>query len=267
MRWLRMDRTGTRTARPRSGGLPGVLAPACVALALAAAGTAALTGSALAAQPFPKVSPAQVAAWQEHGERFLFIDTRPRLQYDLRHARGAVTIPAFAFASATIPRGLKLVLYDGGAGSTEADSAAGVLSARGQADFYLLDGGLTAWEAEGLPIVAPPGKSAAPLVDPIGAQALERLIAEGARLTIIDLRPAAAYREGHLPGAVSAPTPALLDRAAAAHRVSDLMVVYDDGNGDARERAEQLRRKGFRAVKYLYGGLLAWSEKKSGVVK
>src|SRR5437870_4743814 len=92
----------------------------------------------------------------------------------------------------------------GGAGSTEADSAAGVLSARGQADFYLLDGGLTAWEAEGLPIVAPPGKSAAPLVDPIGAQALERLIAEGARLTIIDLRPAAAYREGHLPGAVSA---------------------------------------------------------------
>ncbi len=223
---MRVDRTGTRSTRPRSGGLPGVLAPACVALALAAAGTAALTGSALAAQPFPKVSPAQVAAWQERGER-----------------------------------------YDGGAGSTEADSAAGVLRARGHAEFYLLDGGLTAWEAEGLPIVAPPGKSAAPLVDPIGAEALARLIAEGARLTIVDLRSAAAYRDGHLPGALSAPTPALLEQAAAAHRVSDLMVVYDDGNGDARERAEQLRRKGFRAVKYLYGGLLAWSENKQGVVK
>jgi len=259
-----MDQAGTKGTRPLAGGLIGILAPACLAVALTAIGTVTPTG---AAGPLPKVSPAQVAAWQERGEVFLFVDTRPKLQYDLRHARGAVTIPAFAFTTTPLPRGMKLVLYDDGAGSTEAENAASALRSRGHADFYLLDGGLTAWEAQGLPIVAPPGKSAAPLVDPIGAEALARLIAEGARLTLIDVRPAAAYRQGHLPGAVSAPTPALLEQAAAPHQVSDFMVVYDDGNGDARARAEQLRRKGFRAVKYLHGGMLAWSENKLGVVK
>ncbi len=230
--------------------------------------TAALTGAAAPApagavtEVFPKVSPAQVAAWQERGEAFLFVDTRPKLQYDLRHARGAVTIPSFAIVTTPLPRGTKVVLYDGGAGSTEAEDAARALRVRGQTEFYLLEGGLTAWEGQGLPIVAPPGKSAGPLVDPIGAEELARLIAAGARLTILDVRSAAAYKEGHLPGAVSAATPALLEQAAVRQKVPDLIVVYDDGNGDARTQAEQLRRKGFRAVKYLHGGMLAWNQAK-----
>jgi len=223
---------------------------------------ALLATGALAADSSPKTTPAEVAAWQEKGEAFFFVDTRPVTQFERKHARGAVSIPAFAVAAKPLPRGARIVVYDDGAGSSEAERAVAALRATGHSDLYLLEGGLTAWEAQGYPIVAPAGSSAVPFVETIGADELLKLIDDRTRVAIFDLSPAAAYKKGHVPGAISVPTPALLDQAVGRLQPADLIVLYDDGSGDVRQRAEALRRRGLRAVKYLPGGMPAWRAKK-----
>jgi len=218
-----------------------------------------------AARALPTVSPAQVADWQEKGEVFLFVDTRAPAVFELKHARGAMNLPAFAFASKPLPRAAKIVLYDNGAGSPEAEKAAELLQSKGHPQFFILEGGLTAWEAENLPIVVKPGVAIAPLVDPIGSDELMKLIDTGGRVFVLDLRPADLYKQSRVPGAMQASTDALLDKAVATLAETDLIVLYDDGGGEGRDRAETLRRRGFRAVKYLYGGMIAWREKKMRV--
>ncbi|HEU4400468.1 MAG TPA: rhodanese-like domain-containing protein [Candidatus Polarisedimenticolia bacterium] len=258
-----MSGIGTRGVAAWIGRAPALAGALALAGLLQPAGVLGSTGvaSAAAAESFRKVSPAEVAAWQERGEAFLFVDVRPQGQYEMKHARGALNIPAFALSSKPLPRAAKVVLYDDGTGTAEAEGAARALRALGQPDFSILDGGLTAWEGRGLPIVTQPGRSASPLVEPIGAEDLLRLIDSGARLALLDLRGAGEFAEGRIPGARSAATPALLAQAVARLQPADLIVLYDGGGGEARDSAEQLRRKGFRAVKYLHGGTLAWIQK------
>jgi rhodanese-related sulfurtransferase len=216
---------------------------------------------AVGAGGYPTVTPAQVAEWQERGEAFLLVDVRPSAQYDLKHARAALNIPAFAIGSKPLPGGVRVVLYDGGAGSPEAEQAARSLQAKGHAEFYVMEGGLTAWEGLALPIVAQAGPSAEPLVEPINGEDLLRLIDSGARVTIIDLRPGDQHRASRVPGAVSAPTEVQRRRATAGLQPTDLIVIYDEGDGSARKKAEDLRRQGFRAVRWLYGGMAVWRDR------
>lgn len=259
-----------RTLKSRHGRAPGracarVRPAALVAAALMIAATSA--GRGWAAETFPQITPAEVAAWQEQGESFLFIDTRPPQVYGLKHARGAMNIPSFAVATTPLPREAKIVLYDGGSGSIEHQKGAQALRAKGYPTFWVLKGGLAAWEAQGYPIVAPPGESLIPFVDTISVEDLARLQDQGAKVSVVDVRPRASFNGGHVPGAVSASASAEVARSVSVLAPTDLIVLYDDGTGDARDRAEELRRKGYLAVKILYGGMLDWRAKKLRVDK
>ena len=233
---------------------------ALVAVALTIA--ACCAGRAFADEPFPQVTPAEVAAWREKGESFLFIDTRLPQVYELKHAAGAINIPSFAVGTTPLPGDVKIVLYDAGAGSSEHVKGAQALRAKGHPAFWVMKGGLTAWEAQGYPIVAPPGESPIPFVETISIDDLVRLQGNGMKVAVVDVRPRASFIQGHVPGAVSASAGADVARSVSSLAPTDLIVLYDDGTGDAKDRAEELRRKGYRAVKVLYGGMLGWREKK-----
>jgi rhodanese-related sulfurtransferase len=217
---------------------------------------------------FPAVSASTVVGWQEGGEEFLLVDVRPPALYEMKHARGAVNIPAFVIDAKPIPRWMRVVVYDGGAGATEADAAATALRSKGQSSISVLEGGLTAWEAGDHPIVAPLGPSPVPFVEPITAEALQRLIDKAAAVRIVDVRPGARSGESAIiPGAIRADGLAALQRTVGAFQRTDLIVVFDNGDGSALIKAEELRRQGYRAVKYLYGGTLGWEQKTKAAAK
>lgn len=201
--------------------------------------------------------------------------------------RGRHPLPdADRFAAAMRAHGVRagapVVVYDAGDG-TSAARAWWLLTYHGHRDVRLLDGGLAAWEAAGMPVStetpAPePGDFAAdpghlPVVDADGAARVGR---DG---VLLDARVTPRYLgeaepvdpvAGHIPGAVSAPTFDNVDAAGRwrpaevlADRFVDLgavpgheVAVYCGSGVTAAHEVLALRRVGVDAA--LYPG--SWSE-------
>jgi rhodanese-related sulfurtransferase len=82
---------------------------------------------------------------------------------------------------------------------------------------------------------------------------------------LADVRPADEFAQGHVTGAIHLPCAssvsaavAAVDRLAGRHT----LVVYGDGTEDARQVADELRRRGGRPdlrVVVIEGGFAAWS--------
>ncbi|MET1087542.1 MAG: sulfurtransferase [Arthrobacter sp.] len=165
----------------------------------------------------------------------------------------------------------------------------------GFTEVYLLDGGLAAWRAAGLPLeqgeVLPPAGDVA-LADGqmpvLGAPAVTAWMEDGPRLDsrqpyrlLLDARAAERYRgdvepvdprAGHIPGAVSAPTSQNIDNsgrflpAAELRRRFEALGISDDaevgvycGSGvTAAHQVAALELAGFRAALYP-GSFSEWS--------
>ena len=97
-------------------------------------------------------------------------------------------------------------------------------------------------------------------VETISADDLEALRRAGAPVVAIDLRPAEAYRRGHLPGARSIPLRELSTRIAevpAAGRV----VLYADTPEEGSAAFAALRLRGHRNMTVLEDGFPGWSRR------
>lgn len=89
-----------------------------------------------------------------NSEDAVFVDTRPRKDYDAGHLPGARCVPA-AEAESHVKQLEKLreqpvILYDDG--GLDAERAAKTLARHGFTRLYALDGGLPAWRKADLPV-------------------------------------------------------------------------------------------------------------------
>jgi rhodanese-related sulfurtransferase/polyisoprenoid-binding protein YceI len=92
---------------------------------------------------------------------------------------------------------------------------------------------------------------------------LQKLLRNDPSLVIVDVLPADAFREAHLPGAENfcVYETGFISKVAAAH--PDLprpIVVYGAGGGtlEAEVAVEKLKKAGFQSVRLLEGGLSSW---------
>jgi rhodanese-related sulfurtransferase len=84
-----------------------------------------------------------------------------------------------------------------------------------------------------------------------------RLINDGA--TVLDVRPAAQYADGHIVGARSVPLGELGGKLDGLAKKKDRPVlVYCELGGQSAKAAATLRQAGFSQVLNLKGGLVAW---------
>lgn len=216
-----------------------------------------------------------------------FVDLDRELAGPAGAGRGRHPLPGAsgferAMRRSGVSRGRRVVVYDEGGGMSAA-RAWWLLTYFRHSDTVLLDGGLAAWRAAGLPIatdepatgagdfVARPG--GLPVLDAAGAAQMAR---EG---VLLDARSEERYRgevepidpvAGHIPGARSAPTIGNLDSdgrflpvtalrlrfAAEGVRPSAAVGVYCGSGVTAAHEVLALELAGIRAA--LYPG--SWSE-------
>jgi rhodanese-related sulfurtransferase len=107
------------------------------------------------------------------------------------------------------------------------------------------------------------GKPAVPEID-VATVARDR--ATGKDVQIIDVREPNEWAEGHMPGAALMPLGDLGNRARELDPVRPVVVVCRSGNRSATA-TDLLLRTGFRDVKNLTGGMIAWSQAGYPVVR
>jgi rhodanese-related sulfurtransferase len=91
----------------------------------------------------------------------------------------------------------------------------------------------------------------------ISAEDVQRYREAGEEVVVIDLRPADAFRAGHLPRARSLPLGELKWRTAEIPRAGRV-VLHAGTSGEAAAAYQALREAGYRNVMVLVGGLPAW---------
>jgi polyisoprenoid-binding protein YceI len=92
---------------------------------------------------------------------------------------------------------------------------------------------------------------------------LQKLLCDDPSLVIIDVLPADAFREAHLPTAENycVYETGFISKVTAAHPdLRQSIVVYGAGSGtlEAEIAVEKLQKAGFQSVRWLEGGLSAW---------
>ncbi len=86
---------------------------------------------------------------------------------------------------------------------------------------------------------------------------LVSLLKSDMQFKLIDVTPIHHFRDGHIPGAVSIPTPAIEILAPALLSKEELLIVYGENmfSNTAELAVEKLELLGFRRIIHFPGGL------------
>ena len=168
-----------------------------------------------------------------------------------------------------VPRkAVPVIVLDGG-GEGLAEKAAGRLSAMGYADIAVLEGGCAGWKAAGGELfsgVNVPSKAFGEFVEHhyetprIAPQELQRYLAEGQKVIVVDSRPYEEYHRMNIPGALDVPGAELVWRVHDLAPDPDMLVVV---NCAGRTRSiigcQSLRNAGLaNRVVALKDGTMGW---------
>jgi hydroxyacylglutathione hydrolase len=205
--------------------------------------------SVLAARrPPPVLDAGAFAAGQRAGAEV--VDVRSNVEFGAGHVPGALNIGLggqFASWAGTLLDPARPVLIvaaddDRAAEAVLRLSRVGLENAAGS-----LGGGMAAWRASGRPLATVPQITVADLRSLVGKGDLQ----------VVDVRRAAEYAAGHVPGAVHAP----LDRLTAEARHLDPArptAVLCAGGYRSSAATSLLAQRGFKDLRNVLGGTGAW---------
>jgi hydroxyacylglutathione hydrolase len=187
----------------------------------------------------------------------IVVDARTNEQFDEAHIPGALSASAYdtGFASKVaqvVKPDAELVVVAASDGYEL--EAAELLASVGLRVRGYLDGGMTAWRSEELPVER---------IEVIGADDLaDRLTANPDATVVLDVRGAGEFAAGHIPGSVHIPYGELPSRTDELPRDRTIAAICSGGKRSGMA-ASVLQRDGFeRVVHVAHGGVGTW--KRSG---
>ena len=197
--------------------------------------------------PPAALPPAEVRARMERG--MVAIDVRAAAAWGNAHVPGSLNLgltgnfAPWAGALIAVDEPIVLVADD----AEEARQAQLRLARVGmeRVDGYL-DGGIAAWHAAGLPLVA---------VSQMPVDELRARLLEGASLQIFDVRKPGEYQSGHVPGAINVPLDSIEKQSLDASRATAVVCASGYRSSAA---TSLLERKGFKELYNVTGGTTAW---------
>lgn len=187
-------------------------------------------------------------------EGALAIDSRTNEQFDEAHIPGAISASAYDTGFATkvaqvVPVDAELLVVAASDGNEL--EAAELLAAVGLRVRGFLGGGMTAWRAEDRPVAR---------IEAIDLEELARRIDGPDGLQVLDVRGAAEYEQGHIPGSIHVPYGELCDRLGELRRDRPLATICKAGKRSGLA-ASILQREGFEDVVHVSRGSAArWDE-------
>ena len=103
----------------------------------------------------------------------------------------------------------------------------------------------------------------------LSPEAFHDLLKTEKTIKLIDVRTKEEYDEGHIAGAVLLPVQELTSEAIEKKWIKkeDEILLYCRSGGRSGKALEIFQSLGYRNVKHLGGGILAWEEKKKSVQK
>ena len=104
------------------------------------------------------------------------------------------------------------------------------------------------------------------LAAPVSPAEVQRRLDSGEKITFIDVRANALFKEGHLPGAINVPAALVPQKQLPP---LGLVIVYDDGLGidTATGAAAELSRKTGITAQVLEGGFASWESGRAATTK
>src|SRR5712692_2583061 len=200
------------------------------------------------------IAPAELARLTQSSTPHALLDLREKAAYERGHIYRATSLPRrlleFRLPTLVPARATPLVVCD--EDGRLAALARPTLAEMGYTDVRVLAGGLTAWRAEGRPLVE--GINVASKVfgeralhecktPQLAPHELRKRIERGDDLVIVDTRTPEEYARGSLPGAWSVPGGELVLRIAELVRHPETtIVVHCGGRTRSYIGAESLRR-------------------------
>ncbi len=179
------------------------------------------------------------------------VDARPPRDFAAGHIPGAygipLTTPLVTWAGWVIPFGTPMILLADY--PAEREEAVRQLIRIGFDDLRgYLEGGMPAWEAEGLPVST---------VRILPAEELAQQLKRGKAPPILDVRSDAEWRAGHLPKAIHVEA-GRLPEADLSLPQDELKVIHCGHSERTTVGISVLERRGYRNLALLEGGYSGW---------
>jgi rhodanese-related sulfurtransferase len=218
-----------------------------------------------------RVDPATLRRWIGDGAEIALLDAREEGEFGTSHLFWAVPCPLSQRerrAPALVPRrSVRIACVDDGRGLAE--TLALWLEAAGWTDVAVLDGGVPAWGAAGLPLfsgINVPSKAFGEWVEhhygteSVDAPELRRWLDGGRKVLVLDSRPFDEFERMSIPTALNIPGGELVYRIGdAVHDAETTVVVNCAGRTRSILGAESLRRAGvLNRVVALRNGTMGW---------
>ncbi|HVY78072.1 MAG TPA: MBL fold metallo-hydrolase [Solirubrobacterales bacterium] len=177
----------------------------------------------------------------------LAIDSRTNEQFDEAHIPGAISASGYDTGFATkvaemVPVDAELLIVAASDGNEL--EAAELLAAVGLPVRGFLGGGMTAWRAEDRPVER---------IEAIDLEELARRLDDSDPPQVLDVRGAAEYAEGHVPGSIHIPFAQLRDRLDELPREQPIATICKAGKRSGLA-ASILQREGFEGVIHVARG-------------
>lgn len=164
----------------------------------------------------------------------LLIDARTPEEYEEVHIKNAVSIPVSKLEKdATLlpaDKSRLLVFYCNGVKCGKSSKAAKIALANGYTNIIVYAEGMPVWEEKGMPIYAGPTYEKRIETSKMAPKELQELMsAKPGTFTIVDVRDASEYADGHIPGAINIPVSGFAAGSGVLEKNKKIIVYCNSG--------------------------------------
>lgn len=202
---------------------------------------------------FPIVSSEQLKALlQSKRPGLLVIDARSSQEYQEAHILNAVSIPLATLEknqqTLNAPKDAQLVFYCNGIKCGKSGKAALIARSLGYKDIMIYADGMPVWEEKGYPLYTGAEYDKTVQTSKIKPAVVKALLDNApVTVTVVDVRDAKEFNEGHVPGAINIP----VETFAAGSGVLDKnrqIIVYCNSGGRSYNAYRKLQKLAYPTI-------------------